>query len=297
VLVIGATGLLGRPVSNALRQDGFDVHVASRRIEPSSTSHQLDLADLDETSRVLDLVKPDVVVQMTGGAVGDAVHLARANVVPTVNLLNAVSQLATPPALFVTGSAAEYGDPGRTLAAEDMPLRPLSAYGWMKLAETAVAGELGRLHGLDVTVIRPFNPVMPEIPRATALGNLRHQLLDGSGRTREVVCGRTDIVRDFIPSSFLGVAIAELIQDPPGGIVNVCSGEGIRLLDIFHAAAAHLGLELELRPDPDLVAIPAPDYIVGDPSRLHSLIRTRTTPTAESLASALLDPMASRSAD
>jgi nucleoside-diphosphate-sugar epimerase len=284
-------------VALALQERGFDVHRASRQVDPSPKSLRLDLSDVDATEEVLTALRPDVVVQMTGGAVGDPAHLARSNIVPTINLIRAAARRGEPPSIFVTGSAAEYGDPGGVLAAEDSTARPLSAYGWMKLAETVTAGELARLHSLDLTIIRPFNPVTPELPPSTPLGNFRQQVMSGQESTRTIVCGRTDIVRDFISAKFLGEAVAELVERRPGGTVNICSGLGIRLKDVFLAAAALLDVDLELSEDPTLAGLPAPDSIVGDPDRLYSLIKARSDSSPESIASALIGPAHSRGED
>ena len=225
---------------------------------------------------------------MTGGAARDEVEFAEIHVVPTVNLMKAAARSNRPPAIFVSGSAAEYGDPGEGLASEESTPHPMSTYGRVKFAETEAAGELARFHGLDLTVIRPFNPVMPDLPRSTALGNFRYQVLSGTGRKRTVICGRVDVIRDFITSSFLGDAVAELVDHPPGGIVNICSGVGVRLGAVMESAARLLDVELTLEEDPTLAGLAAPSTIVGDPSRLHSLIDVRANSTPESLASWLL---------
>ncbi len=285
---MGATGLLGGPVTEALSRRGHEVHRASRNVETSPTSHRLDLIDVDDTHRLLEALQPTVVVQTTGGFARDPVRLAEVNIVPTVNLIRAAARLDPPPAIFVSGSAAEYGDPGEDRASETTPPRPMSPYGWVKVAEVATARELARFHGLDLTVIRPFNPVLPELPQSVALGNFRNQLLAGEGRARTVLCGRVDVIRDFVTSSFLGDAVAELVEHPPGDIVNICSGVGVRLGDVMEAAARLLDVELELKEDPVLAGLPAPSVIIGDPSRLNSLIQVRANSTAESLATALL---------
>jgi nucleoside-diphosphate-sugar epimerase len=286
--VIGATGLLGRPVAAGLHQSGFEVHGAARRIDSSRYSHRLDLTDLGETKRVLQEVKPDAVVQMTGGPAGDPAELTRINLVPTINLIHAAAGIEEPPSIFVSGSAAEYGDPGEERASETATPRPLSPYGWVKAVETATARELGRLHELNLTVVRPFNPVTPLLPQATALGNFRRQLLQGVDRKRRILCGRIDVVRDFISATFIGEVMCELVDRPPGGIVNICSGTGIRLDQVMLAAAEILDVDLEFIEDETLSKLPAPDAIVGDPTHLNSLVRVRADSTPASLASELL---------
>jgi nucleoside-diphosphate-sugar epimerase len=248
----------------------------------------MDLTDLGETERVLREVKPDVVVQMTGGAAGDPAELTRVNLIPTINLIYAAARMEDPPGLFTTGSAAEYGDPGEERASETATPRPLSPYGWVKAVETATAIELGRLHELNLTVVRPFNPVTPLLPESTALGNFRKQLLQGMDRKRRIVCGRIDVVRDFVSGTFIGEVMGELVVRPPGGIVNICSGTGVRLDAVMLAAAEILDVELEFVEDEALSSLPAPDSIVGDPTRLHSIVRARPDSTPAALARELL---------
>jgi GDP-4-dehydro-6-deoxy-D-mannose reductase len=241
--------------------------------------------------RLLEGVRPEVVVQLTGGTSGldsDLVSLAGTYIGPTVNLLAAVAQLDSPPAVFITGSAAEYGDPGGGRAGEDSVTTPVTTYGWVKLIETSAARGLADFHRLNVTVMRPFNVVGPDLSRSTALGSFRHQVLQGTGPVRRITCGNVEVVRDFVSTEFLGQAVAELIQVMPGGIVNICSGIGWSLHDVMRAVASLLNVELSLHEDPALAAMASPDKVIGDPGRLHSLVRVRADSSPISLAGALL---------
>ena len=248
----------------------------------------LDLADVDQVERLLRDLEPATVVQLTGGIASDAVRLVEINLVPTVNLLRAAARLDPSPVIFVTGSAAEYGDPGSSPASEDISLHPVSPYGWIKLAETAIALEMGRRHDLDVTVTRPFNPIMPDLPVTTALGNFRDQILAGEGSSRSVICGNVEVIRDFVSGAFIGEAIAKLIESPPGGVVNICSGVGLRLAEVMDAAAELLGVAVEFEQDSELMELPAPAVVIGDPSRLNTLTKARALSTPEYLAAELM---------
>lgn len=268
---------------------GHDVHGAARRIQPSSRSHIVDLTELGGVEGLLTRLEPDVVLKIAGSAESDPTQLAESHVVTTVNLMVAAGRLRTPPVILVAGSAAEYGSPdGDSLVREDAALRPVSGYGWVKVAETTTARSLADALSLDLTVVRPFNIVSPDLPPSSALGNFRRQLNEGTGDTRVVRCGRVDVIRDYVTASFVGEAIAELVSDPPGGTVNVCSGVGIRLVDLMEAAAQQCGVDMKAVIDPDLAAIPAPAKIVGDPKRLNSLIAARPVTDTVSLALVLM---------
>jgi GDP-4-dehydro-6-deoxy-D-mannose reductase len=237
---------------------------------------------------LIGVVQPEVVIQMTGGAGADPVAMTESNVVPTMNLIDAVADRDGIKGLFITGSAAEYGDPGDAPATEDSPLRPLSPYGWVKLVEVAAATDIARAREVPITVVRPFNPVSPQLPASTALGNFRRQLLDQEGSPRDIVCGRVDVVRDFVTTRFIAAAIAELAASPPGGVVNICSGVGLSLEQVMRAAAGIVGVELNFDIDADLAGIPAPSQILGDPTRLFSLVEVRPETSPDALAVSLL---------
>ena len=286
----GATGLLGASVAAALDDRGHEVHRLSRGLTPSDRSYRLDLRDHDAMTALIAKVQPDVVVQMTGGPTPDPPRMAESNIVPTISLIETLARSKPTPSLFITGSAAEYGDPGPKPASEDSKLRPLSPYGWIKLSEVAVARAIAAARGVSLTVVRPFNPVSHRLPQSTALGNFRMQLLRESGPRRHIVCGRIDVVRDFVTTDFIGAVMAQLLESPPGGVVNICSGVGLSLEEVMRASAAVAGVELSFDIDPELAGLPAPTEIVGDQSRLFSLVEVRPDTTPQALGTKLLGP-------
>lgn len=275
VLVTGAGGVLGAALVPILRNRGHDVHGAD--------SSAGDLADPDVAQRLVKAAAPDAVVHLAGGPGGDQDALHRSNVLTVQNVVAALGLAARPPHLVVIGSAAEYGEGGGEPIAEDAPLRPVSDYGRAKVAATTVAASLAGDLGIPLTVARPFNVVAPRPPIGTPLGNLSAQLLAQSGPVRVVRCGRLDVVRDFVPVGFVGEALAALVEGRHLGNYNVCSGVGLALESVLAQMAALLGVEARPEPVPELVALPAADRVVGDPSRLAAL-GVRCEPTSRELA-------------
>lgn len=290
VLVIGATGLLGRHAFQEVEESGHEVHGAAREQDANPRTHRLDLNDLDKSIDFLKQLAPDVVIQMTGAAQGgDASQLVSAHMLPTLNLVLAVSEVENPPALIITGSAAEYGaTPPDEMAGEDSPMSPVSGYGWIKAAETHLARSVAAARGLTLTVVRPFNIVSQDLPETTALGNFRRQIMQGAGSLRTVRCGRIDIVRDYVTARFVGKAVAELVERRYEGVVNICSGQGIELGQLLNAVGALIDAEIRFDVDPALAALPAVPHIVGDPTLLYTLIDSRATTEVDDLARELL---------
>ena len=286
VLVTGASGLIGQELVPALRRDGYVVVTTARR---GGVDHRADLAAPGEAEAVVAATRPAALVHLAGGSAADLDALWRGNVLATWHVLAAASRLRHAPACIVLGSAAEYGAGARERLAEDRPPRPVTDYGRAKAAQIIVARRLAASRGLPLTVLRPFNVVSPRLSAATALGNMRRQLLAGSGPRRRVECGRLDVVRDYVPVRAVVEAIRRSLERPGrGATINVCSGIGIELGSILHATARRLRVTAVPIASPGLEALPAADRVVGDPARLGELLGLVVDVSAESLAAELL---------
>ncbi|GAA0629572.1 GDP-mannose 4,6-dehydratase [Sporichthya brevicatena] len=276
MLVTGAGGMLGRHLVPVLRQHGHEVVAADRS--------DGDLGEPTAARRVVRDAAPDAVVHLAGGPGERPEEMRYANVDTVRNVLTAAGETGRPH-VVVIGSAAEYGDgePAGGLIGEDAPLRPVTEYGRAKVAATVLATDLAQSLGIPLTVARPFNVVGARPPARTPLGNLSAQLLAQDGPERLVRCGRLDVVRDFVPATFVAEALTALVEGRHLGVVNVCSGIGTTPGEVLAAMGAVLGVEVRVEPVPELVALPAADRVVGDPGRLAAL-GVRCRPTSRDLA-------------
>ena len=231
----------------------------------------LDLSRPQDALHLVAETRPSVVLHLAGGPRPDLVELYARNVLTGVHVLEAVAASTPDAEVVLVGSAAEYGAGQGSPLAEDAPLQPLSEYGRAKVAQTRLGQALAQLAGLRLTLLRPFNIVGSELPASSALGNIRRQLLAGPGSTRTVVCGRTDIRRDFVAVQDVARVMIALTAAPPGGVLNVCSGRASSVEDVLHAMCRQLGVAARVELDPELVALPAGDVVVGDPDRLNAM--------------------------
>ena len=166
----------------------------------------------------------------------------------------------------MAGSAAEYGSGDGAPISEGDPLNPVSAYGWAKTAQSAVASSIAAEQGHRLTVVRPFNVFGSRLPPTTALGNMRRQLTSATaGSAIEV--GRLDIVRDYVPVDFVASVFCEAAADPNGpSAINACSGVGVLLQDVLNEMIALLDLDIEVKLDPLLAGLSAASTVIGDPA-------------------------------
>jgi nucleoside-diphosphate-sugar epimerase len=287
VLVTGASGTIGTATVAALRGIS-DCVTTSRGPVPAFPNHRIaDLTSAAQARALLGSVRPDVVVHLAGGKGTDERALTERNVACTRELLVAVAVAAPGARVVVAGSAAEYGT-GVGLS-ERAPLRPGTAYGRAKAAQTALAQRLADRYRIRLTVVRPFNTVSPAPPPGSPLGDLFGQLVTSREPRPVLRCGRLDLVRDYLDVGFVATVLARLVIGPVRlPVLNICSGIGTELGAIVAALADRLGREPVFRQDPALTVAGTVDAVTGDPGLLRRTLGLSAALDAAGVAGVLL---------
>jgi nucleoside-diphosphate-sugar epimerase len=288
VLITGATGLVGTALAARLGSRD-DLLTTSRRPANAPAHLVADLSVRDEAASVLSRARPEVVVHLAGGSRLAPAEMFVANVVSTINLLEAAAALDLRTRFVIAGSAAEYGSPDVGIIDSHTSLQPRSDYGRAKAAQTIIALELGRRLGLETSILRPFNIYSDSSVPPGAIRDIGRQLLEQDGPRRRIACGRLDIVRDYVSLDVVTDAFARAIETPPSGpVLNVCSGSGVPLGAIVTAMAAELDVQIDYHPVDRLVSLPAATSVVGDPSDLTSFLGRREAPSPAEIAHSTL---------
>lgn len=234
VIVLGASGFLGKHVCDRLRALSVD-HLSVTRSPKPGYDAAVDLADAPqhELDDLIGSFRPTAVVNCAGAVSGTVDNLLRGNVVAVHALLMAMTNRAPTARLVQLGSSAEYGTPDQEAPmGEDIPTRPSNPYGIAKLASSKLVLR-ARAQGMTATVLRAFNVTGPQSPSSTMLGSFVEQLLDDPRALRLDFDSLTH-QRDYVDVRDVATAAcsaAVFAADPPA-VANIGRGQAVHIGDL-----------------------------------------------------------------
>lgn len=283
VLLLGASGFLGRHIHAALSGAGIPVR-----------GPDIDLVALPPSGWDTLLDGMGVVVNAAGRTTGSLTDLAAANVMLTAQALGAAQRAGV--RLLHLASAAEYGrtEDGHA-SQEDGPAFPLSPYGASKLAATVMIEEAARSGRVNALALRVTNPIGAGMPPSGLPGRAAQELRSAVAEGRESVrFGPLGARRDLIAAHDVARAVMHLLPGAPGaaltGILNVGSGEAVAVRQIVQTLAALVGFAGAI--EEDAPGSPRSGDVPYQRAEISRLTRSGFVPewTLEHALQALLHP-------
>jgi nucleoside-diphosphate-sugar epimerase len=192
---------------------------------------QTDILDNESIHRVLQELKPEIVIHLAAGLRDDpAEYLFRTNVAGTVSLLEAINESGIKPEKLIVGSTgAVYG----MAALRGLPLReeteclPADLYSVSKLAAEHASRILAQVHGLPVLWARLFNLIGPGQDERHVCGKLASQIsaIKRKSQDPRIEVGDLAPTRDYVDVRDAASAIALLVKHGNAGeYYNIASG-------------------------------------------------------------------------
>jgi UDP-glucose 4-epimerase len=257
-LVTGGCGFIGSHLSAALAARGHQVRVLDdlstgfrANLVPGGELILGDVADADavrEAMRGVDGCFHLAAIASVERAVQEWGRTHRVNLSGTISVLDAAREGRRP--VVYASSAAVYGDCTTLPAHEELPVRPLSAYGADKLGCEQHARVAGVVHGVPTAGLRFFNVFGPRQDPRSPYSGVISIFCDRLARNEGVdIFGDGGQTRDFI---HVGDVVAALLaaMDRAGvgaPVFNVCSGRATSVRDLAVIIAELCGAEPELR--------------------------------------------------
>ncbi len=246
VLVIGATGALGRAITARLREDGDCDVLGTTRGAAGPQLLSLDLHHRHDIEALLARTRPDVVLQLAASFGDDFAEAYATNVQGAQSLLECIERSGRRPRVVLLGSAAEYGAvrPEDNPVREDRSLAPVSIYGLTKAWQSTLAPYFAA-RGVEVVVARVFNLEGPGLSDALFIGRLQKQIEEirrGSRTTIEL--GALSATRDYVA---MDVAVEQILaiarHGIPGSVYHVASGVPVTVREVLMRYLAQSGLD------------------------------------------------------
>lgn len=256
VLVLGASGFIGRWVASRLVQTGADLVMAVRNASSMQNQQfsgeilEIDLQDFDSVTEMILHVSPMVVFNLAGYGIDpverDEAKTWRINADLLPVLVKAMSRIPVTrwrgQRIVHTGSALEYGICTGDLSESSTPA-PTTLYGQTKLAGTKALQTDSVSMKLASITARLFTVYGP----GEHSGRLLPSLLDSarSGKTLDLTTGEQ--LRDFtyLEDVVEGLLRLGITHTLPGDIVNLATGHLTSVRQFVETAARIMGIPLD----------------------------------------------------
>ncbi|MFI2437406.1 NAD-dependent epimerase/dehydratase family protein [Streptomyces sp. NPDC018693] len=277
-LVTGSWGFVGRHMTHALRERGWDVVGC----DIANPEHPIDCLDVfQHGDRVFDLVVHAAARAPHRAAIDGRPATMAYNLQLDSAMFDWALRTGQRRVLYLSSSAVypvrlQDGSERWKLHESDTDsadgIMPDAGYGWTKLTGEKTAAAAAA-EGLAVHVVRPFSGYGEDQgedwPFAAFIARARRR------EDPFVIWGSGDQVRDWIHISDVVAGALAVVDADVRAPVNLCTGRGVRMYDLADMIRKQTGdwFTIAIAPDrPEGVA-----YRVGDPDMLQCIYRPKVS--------------------
>ena len=290
VLITGITGLIGSHLADyLLTLDNVEVIGFKRwRADDRTIRHvrdkirvlEGDVEDAFSVATAIEQTQPDRIYHLAAQSYPSEswaapVTTLQANVLGTVNVLEAVRRLCPAAQVHIAGSAASYGliRPDDVPIIEDRPLRPLSPYGVSKAAQEMLGYQYAHNYDLRVYLTRSFIHIGPRQDSRTSAQTFARQVAEAEAGLRPPVIevGNLEPRRDYLDAEDAVRGLWLLLEHGKSGeVYNLCSGVAPQVRELLDMYLDLARIPLEVRVDPARLRPADEPILLGDNRKLRA---------------------------
>ena len=271
VLITGIDSFTGKHLSSYLEKSGFDVYGTSL-FANADKKYQCDITQKNQIIDVLKIVEPDYFIHLSGisfAAHGNSEDFYKVNTIGATNILDAFLELnLKPQKIILASSATVYGNQGLEVLDESLCPKPANHYGASKYAMECLSGSY--FDNLPIIITRPFN--------YTGVGQAENFLIPKivkhfKEKKKFIELGNLDVNREFNDVSFVCDIYEKLLKcEKVSETVNICSGRGIKLLDVIDMMNEIAGYSIDVKVNPAFVRKDEIRSLTGSSEKLFNMI-------------------------
>lgn len=289
VLITGITGMIGSHLADYLLTHGnVEVFGFKRwRSNPKNILHlegkvtfiEGDIEDSSSIERAIKESNPDKIYHLAAQSYPreswDApVATFNANVIGTINLLEAVRKHCPDSWVHIACSSAQYGfiRPEDVPITENQPMKPLSPYGVSKVAQELLGYQYFANFGLNTVMTRSFNHVGPRQGDRCSVQTFSKQLAEIEAGLHEPVLyvGNLTPRRDFSDVRDIVRALWLLLEKGKAGeTYNMSSGMAPTIQEVLDTVLSYSKTTVEVKVDPARLRPSDEPILLGDNTKLR----------------------------
>lgn len=263
IVVFGGGGFIGSAIVDRLLADRHSVRIFERpRVAPyrqftTDERVQWIAGDFSSSHEVAEAVAgTDGVIHLVSATLpknsnDDPIFDVQANVLPTLQLLNAMVSHRVPRILFISSGGTVYGKPLYVPIDESHPTNPIVSYAITKLTIEKYLELYQQHHGLRAISLRVTNPYGERQRVETAQGAVGVFLSRAMSGLPIEIWGDGSVTRDYIHVSDVAEAFAQAMDySGDQSCFNISSGVGTDLNALVEMIGCVLGKQIpvEYRP-------------------------------------------------
>jgi UDP-glucose 4-epimerase len=253
-LVTGGAGFIGSHVAECLLAKGHQVVIVDNlstgnkeNLPRGATFHHLDICQTEFAGLILDY-KPEVIVHLAAQidvrkSVANPVEDADINVLGTIRLAQAASEVGTKKIVFSSTGGAIYGEQDVFPADEQHPCRPVSAYGTSKLCAEKFLEYFSRSGGPSCVSLRYSNVYGPRQDPLGEAGVVAIFIRSMLAKEQPVIYGDGKQTRDFIYVKDVAQANLLAVESLVEGVYNIGSGQELTINALAEMLAKQTGFD------------------------------------------------------
>lgn len=245
LLVLGASGFVGRSLLKRLERQGRKIYSISRFVDGLSSKHVTVYKSSIDDSKLLEKILPkcSTVIHLASDTTPGSSALqpsveADLNLLPTLRFLECLQDHSSIHLIFVSSGGTVYGTQPNDLFTENVALFPNSYYGAGKVSIEKFIFAYSSQTKASATILRPSNFYGPGQPYKKGFGivpTIFHKILKNDTLQ---IWGDGEIIRDYLYIEDFIDLCEELLERTessiPNGVsvFNVGSGVGTSLNDL-----------------------------------------------------------------